>query len=95
MLDEAAWRSVPLLSAAYLDLCTGSAATILQHVDFIESKMKSDGDRIVAWTLCSRSFEGEPFLSRTMRLICGMYKRNWKPASSDLEKSQNYYRNGS
>ena len=56
--------------------------------------MKSDGDRIVAWTLCSRSFEGEPFLSRTMRLICGMYKRNWKPASSDLEKSQNYYRNG-
>ena len=33
--------------------------------------------------------------AETMRIeICGMYKRNWKPASSDLEKSQNYYRNG-
>ena len=41
------------------------------------------GETYLCWTLCS--FEDEPFLSRKMRLIC---------VSSNLEKSQNYYRNG-
>lgn len=71
--------------ACYLDLCTGSADTILEHVNsFTAHAAKSC---VLGFTTHQRDFAGSPLAMRLMRLVQHMQELGWKPAAHGLERS--------